>query len=438
MVISDLRTIVEEDQLKEGDFPHQLGNNGLYHVFPRSENEIAAILKYANQNGKKIIPVSGGTKRGFGGTTDKADILLSLSQFKGILEHTTGDLTMTVRPGTTIKEMMDYLANRGQMIPIDPAWPEHATIGGVISANDSGPKRLKYGSARDFVIGLRVVYPDGRVIRTGGKVVKNVAGYDMNKLFVGSMGTLGVISEVTLKLRPLPKYKSLIVLTFSEEQMKEIHPFMASVLNSVIEPVTLECLTPDLTYQLLGERAYALAVTFEDREKAVRYQENWLKANMPQNWNCHIFRQKEAKDWWGTFSRIGPNGSLENVTDQGNVKIALKVGSKNSDVFTILEYCHRLGKSDGLDVEAHGGMGHGISRVYLEGDDETLIASVEKIRQFVEQKKGYVVVQHSPLKLRQRLNIWGEKPNYFSLLEGIKRAIDPNGVLNPNRFVGGL
>ncbi|MDA6161842.1 FAD-binding oxidoreductase, partial [Escherichia coli] len=108
-------------------------------------------------------------------------------------------MTVTVRSGTRFKDLQDYLAKHNQKISLDPFWPENATIGGIIAANESGPKRLGYGSARDAVIGLRTVYPDGKVIRSGGRVVKNVAGYDMNKLFIGSMGTLGVISEITLK-----------------------------------------------------------------------------------------------------------------------------------------------------------------------------------------------------------------------------------------------
>src|SRR5690606_11710977 len=160
--------------------------------------------------------VAGGTKRGYGGTLQQADILLSLEKYKGIVEHSVGDLTLTVKAGTTLKEISDELAKKGQRLPLDTPWPEYATIGGILSANDSGPKRLLHGSGRDLVIGTRIVYADGRVIRTGGKTVKNVAGYDMNKLFIGAMGTLGVISEVTVKLRPLPKYEGLVLLHFPE------------------------------------------------------------------------------------------------------------------------------------------------------------------------------------------------------------------------------
>lgn len=236
-LLTDLKSILPEDQIFEGESQnHPLGNGGKVTVYPKLEEEISNVLQYANDNGKKISVVGGGTKRGFGGMTESADILLSLANYKGIVEHTVGDLTLTVKSGTTFKELQEYLNKHNQKISLDPAWPEYATIGGIIASNESGPKRLGYGSARDVVIGLRTVYPDGRIIRTGGKVVKNVAGYDMNKLFIGSMGTLGVLSEVTVKLRPLPKHESLILLSFPQGNLEEIRSFVISLLDSMMEP----------------------------------------------------------------------------------------------------------------------------------------------------------------------------------------------------------
>src|SRR5690606_23803693 len=153
-------------------------------VYPNEEEQIATILKFANDN-KLTINIEGmGTKRGFGGTIERADIVMSLKNYTGITEHSVGDMTMTVKAGTPFIEIQQYLSEYNQTVPLDPTDQEEATIGGIIAANDSGPKRLGYGSARDLVIGLRIAYPNGQIIRTGGKVVKNVAGYDMNKLFI--------------------------------------------------------------------------------------------------------------------------------------------------------------------------------------------------------------------------------------------------------------
>ncbi|MED0735994.1 FAD-binding oxidoreductase [Aneurinibacillus thermoaerophilus] len=414
-----------------------LGNTAPYTVYPHTEEEIALILRHANERGLTVIPEGGGTKRGWGGTKENVDFLLSLSEYKGIIEHSPGDMIVTVRAGTTIQELKEGLAAHKQMLPLDPPWPEFATIGGVVATNESGPKRLRYGSARDHVIGLRVVYPDGTVIRTGGKVVKNVAGYDMNKLFIGSMGTLGVISEISLKLRPLPQYESLVLLVFPEKDIAAMRPFVVSLLDSVLEPFSLELLSPTLTERMYGENGYMLAIAFEDVEKAVRYQEEWIQSHRPPVSRMYILECEKAEKWWDDFSRISPRG----VEEEGlwDARVTVKIGSKNMDVLDIVPMCHMLGQVKGITVKARGGAGHGLSYVYIgEHTEETLLSYIEEVRSFIGRKGGYAIIQHAPLALRQKIEVWGGTPSSFFLLEGIKRSIDPNRILNPGRFIGGI
>jgi len=420
-----------------GEEQHPLGNQGFFAAYPDSEEKIAALLGSAHRQRRSVIPEGGGTKRGFGGTVEKADCLLSLSRYKGIVDYAQGDMTITVKAGTTVGEIGRFLQPYRQMLPLDPAWPELATIGGVIAANDSGPKRCRYGSARDAVIGLRVVYPDGRIIRTGGKVVKNVAGYDMNKLFVGSMGTLGVISEVTLKLRPLPQYQSLILLSFPDHDLQKIHDFVVALQDSANEPVTLELLNPALFARLQpGKEGYALAVCFEDVEKAVHYQEEWVIRHQPKGSALNILPSREAARWWEAFSRVFPHGARP--AEEIGPEMVLKVSSRNMDVLSVLAACQRLGEELELEVQCHGGAGHGISRCLVNGETSRYPAFVHELRKWVSAKAGHVIIQHAPLPIRREIGVWGEKPAYFPLLEGIKRAIDPHRVLNAKRFVGGI
>lgn len=208
-------------------------------------------------------------------------------------------MTVTVKAGTPFGELQTYLKTYNQQVSLDPALGDYATIGGVIAANESGPKRLSYGSARDAVIGMRVVYSDGTIVRSGGKVVKNVAGYDMNKLFIGSMGTLGVISEITLKLRPLPKYQSVLFLSFSTGNIEEIHAFVSKVLDSMIEPVSLELLNPSLAEDVIGQHLFTLVISFEDVESSVHYQENYIKSIQPSDTILKVLHEKEAEVFWG-------------------------------------------------------------------------------------------------------------------------------------------
>lgn len=436
-LVTELRSIFSDEQIKTNvNMNHPLGNSGVLTVYPKTEEEIVNVLKYANENKKTVTVEGGGTKRGYGGLIETTDILFSLEKYKGIVEHTVGDMTLTVKAGTTFKEIQDYLAKHHQKISLDPFLPEHATIGGVIAANDSGPKRLGYGSARDAVIGLRMIYPDGTVIRSGGKVVKNVAGYDMNKLFIGSMGTLGVISEVTVKLRPVPKHESLIHLSFPDGNLEEIRAFSARLLDSMMEPVTLELLCPSLSETLTGEKSYSLAISFEDVENSVRYQEEFVKKNQPPGSKLKIFSNEEATVIWEKFYSIVPNGAFnsENMLTEAR----LKIGVVNLDVLKIVREAHLLQDSHNLFVEAHGSLGNGLCQVIFRGSGEDILDSITILREKATQLGGYAVVKHLPLSLREKANVWGDKPAYFFLHEGIKAKIDPNKILNPKRFIGGI
>lgn len=432
---SELASILPEERLKTNvDTKHILGNGGKVSVLPQSEEEISKLLSYANSNRKTISVMGGGTKRGFGGLTESADILLSLENYKGIVEHVAGDMTLTVKAGTTFKELQDYLEPFNQKVALDPSWPENATIGGIIAANESGPKRLGYGSSRDVVIGLRIVYPDGSIIRAGGKTVKNVAGYDMNKLFIGSMGTLGVLSEVTLKLRPIPKYESLVLLSFQE--IDDAKTFAIKLLDSMMEPITLEVLSPTLSERLIGKKLHTIAISFEDVESSVHYQEAFIQQLKPTNAGVEILEQESAKTFWKRFYTISPNGAIQNTSHE--TEASLKVGVVNLDVLQVIRQCEILRDSQNVLIEAHGGLAHGLCQVIIKGSKSDVLSAINDMRSFVKSIEGYVVLKHLPLELRQKIEVWGETPAHQFILEGIKSKVDGNRILNPKRFVGGI
>ncbi|WP_369693577.1 FAD-binding oxidoreductase [Lentibacillus sp. CBA3610] len=296
---------------------------------------------------------------------------------------------------------------------------------------------MLYGSARDHVIGTRIVYADGRVIRTGGKVVKNVAGYDMNKLFIGAMGTLGIFSEITLKLRPLPKYEGLSLLHFPDGREEDIHTFAKEIMDSMMEPVSLEVLTPETSDMMTGKRLYTLAIAFEDREKAVRQQEAWVTEYLPTGVEQMVLHEGEAREWWDKFRWLSPNGHTDEA-DDAKTQAALKIGSQPSDVPATLKKAEELAEAHHVSIKAHGGAGHGISRVYMNGFTEDIIGYTKALRSEVEKNHGYAVCTHMPFTLREHADVWGGKPDYFPLLEGIKQANDPKKILNRHRFVGGI
>src|SRR5246127_1136056 len=184
-------------------------------VEPASEQELAAVLSCANGAEIAVIPRGGGTKLDWGNAPKRAELILSTARLNRILEHAGADLTVTVEAGCTLQALQEKLAKHGQRLALDGLWPEHATIGGALSTNDSGALRLRFGPLRDLIIGVTIALPDGTLASSGGKVVKNVAGYDLPKLVTGAFGTLGVITRAVFRLHPLPHHTRTLTVRSS-------------------------------------------------------------------------------------------------------------------------------------------------------------------------------------------------------------------------------
>lgn len=207
---------------------------------PGSTEEVSQLLRYCNERALPVQIVGAGTKRHWGGVPQAA-VVIDTARLSGVREHPWQDLTATVGAGTPWAEMQRVLARHGQFVALDPLWPESATAGGVLAANDSGALRIRYGSARDLVIGMTLVLADGTIARTGGKVVKNVAGYDLHKLMIGAFGTLAVISEVTFRLHPLPVARAAYVVQSSRSDA--IGAVVAAIRISHINPEAMQLRT---------------------------------------------------------------------------------------------------------------------------------------------------------------------------------------------------
>ncbi|MBX5437771.1 MAG: FAD-binding oxidoreductase, partial [Alicyclobacillaceae bacterium] len=215
-VVDALADVCDADQIRVVEDAGCVLHNGQHSpvawVEPQDEHQVADILRLAHASGWTVLPVGAGTQLTGGRCGGPIDIVLSTSRLNRLVEHSPADLVASVQAGVGWSALQSQLAAGGNMLPVDPWLPLSATIGGIAATGVSGPRRALYGTLRDMAIGLRVVCPDGRVVRTGAKVVKNVAGYDLTKLFIGSRGTLGVITELTFKLRPMPLHRETVVL----------------------------------------------------------------------------------------------------------------------------------------------------------------------------------------------------------------------------------
>ena len=265
-------------------------------VFPGTVEEIGEVVDYCRKESLSIIPAGNGTKMGMGGILKRGDLVLSTKRVNRVVDQDCENLTLTVESGALFSEIQKRMAGEGigYFVPLDPPFTEASTLGGILAANSSGPKRLLYGTARDLVLGMKVVLADGKTISCGGKTVKNVSGYDMSKLFIGSLGTLGLIVEATFRLLPLPEAEETVVAAFSKgETAFEVS---REILKSQLIPSSIEVLNPRMLREIDAKSLpdggdYILAVGIEGVKEAVQRQIKDVEEI------CDRFRPKETDGW---------------------------------------------------------------------------------------------------------------------------------------------
>ena len=234
---------------------------------------MAAVLKAADDARAAVIPRGSGTKLALGNVPSDYRVCVSTIRLDKVLEYTPADMTVSVQAGIRLAELQKTLAEENQFLPLDPPNGETATIGGILASNSSGPLRAAYGSARDLLIGIRVAHPDGLVTKAGGKVVKNVTGYDLNKLYTGSLGTLGVIVEANFKLQPLPAVqKSVLAALPAKAASKAVDALVDSVLMPSSVELFDSCALSSLSANGTASGERGLLVRFGGNAKAVDRQ----------------------------------------------------------------------------------------------------------------------------------------------------------------------
>ena len=206
-------------------------------VTPNSVDELASVMSSAYEEGLAVAPWGGGTRMDLGNPISRLDVVADLIRMNKMVQHDAADLTVTVEAGLTLSDLQRTLAAQGQFLAVDAAMPDITTIGGILASGASGPLKWHYGSPRDLVIGMKVVQADGRVVKSGGQVVKNVSGYDMARLHIGSIGTLGIIAEVSFKLTPMPRQESTILAAF--DSVSSCYSAAMSIFNSDVMPLSL-------------------------------------------------------------------------------------------------------------------------------------------------------------------------------------------------------
>ena len=425
--------------------PEHVRSGDTIEVSPANTEQISEILRYANQNGLTVTPAGGKTKQTWGNPT-KTNILLYLTRLNQVIEHPWQDLTCTVQAGCTWSTLQQTLAKHGQFVALDPLWPDRATVGGILATNDSGALRHRYGSLRDLVIGMTIVLADGTIARSGGKVVKNVAGYDLCKLLTGSLGTLAVITEATFRLDPLPQHPQ--TFTVSAPQAAQLAPLMATIRASHLLTQALQ-LRGDangfhLDIQLNAHHEAKQADILKEMTEAIG-----LKLDSPFDSPFASANQIAPKRDLGGSSGLqaaefNPTrevgfspGSFDNVWTAReslfgrNEAFTLKLTMPPTAIPEISEY---LSRCEATSVT----QSIGITYAELPAPDHNSVMRIEILEDLLEKNDGTLAILKEPLSLQHDLREILSKPGIIPLMQAVKHQFDPNRTLNPGRLLGGI
>jgi glycolate oxidase FAD binding subunit len=391
-------------------------------VEPASPEALAALLAWASRTRLAVVLRGSGTKLGWGRTPSAIDLVIGTRRLNRVLAHQHGDLTAIVEGGTTIVELNRELSRHGQWLPVDVPFGE-ATIGGTLAAGDSGPLRHRHGTPRDLLIGVHLATTDGRIVKSGGNVVKNVAGYDLGKLMSGSFGALAAIVSATFKLAPLPPETATLLASFGTAAA--LGRAVAAVSASQIEPCAFDVqlfVPPAPGRSGAGHRpaSYQLLMQFASTSEAIRAQTDEARRLMAADEERLVTGPEEA----GAWSR---HRDLVWAAPGTIIKLSWLPASLPS-VLSVLEDVDSM---EGRAVALLSRAGVGVGFLGIDADAAATVRVVERLR--ASPSVGHVVVLRADASVKERIDVWGAPADSAALVAEVKRAFDPAGILNARR-----
>jgi glycolate oxidase FAD binding subunit len=408
-----------------------LGATPRISVVPNSRDEIAAILRFANEHGLNVVPAGGFTQQQTGNPPSQIDILLSTTRLTEVEHYDAADLTIGVGAGCTVAHLSAMVGKDGLLFAADPALAESATIGGMLATGVTGPHRQGYGGLRDYCIGVRFVTGDGRKAKGGGRVVKNVAGYDMMKLLIGSQGTLGVITSASFKLFPAPRQTRTYVSEFAG--IAEVIEFRNHVLRSPLDPICLEVVSPQARRALpeFGSDGPWLLLLRAAGSDAVLLR---YRAELGTAVSCEIEGQGEQYVWRAL-------ADFSNLVDERHPRsLQLSLMLPLRDVEPTLNNLATVAESNGFTFACIGRVGVGqLLAALWPGTDANLppqnyVNAVSGLRSRLPHDASLAVL-HCPPEMHKQITAWGPTPTDEKSMRAVKMALDPRDVLNRGRFL---
>jgi glycolate oxidase FAD binding subunit len=400
---------------------------------PASIAELCEIVRRVGSEKQAVYPMGGRTMLHIGLPPTKPGIGVDLRKLDQVIDYPARDMTITVQAGITLAQLQEILRKEHQQLPVDVPFPEQATLGGSLAVNVSGSRRFGQGTLRDYLIGMSAVNDEAQEIKAGGRVVKNVAGYDMCKLFIGSLGTLGILTQATLKLRPLPEDRSAVLVPCTVES---VGPLLEQLHRSRTRPVAVDLLNraaidranrvqPDS----LPEAPAVVAVLFEEKAETVRWQ------------------VRQLRDELGSVAVLGPEvrqgadadrvlAALTAIPAWPDAQLTFKANLVPQAVAALFQKAN--GMPDRLLLQAHAG--NGIVFGHAPGD-----LTLDRARQMLAplqetatEAHGNLVVHRCPTDWKKSLPIWGAPRGDTWLMRAIKDKLDPRQLFNPGRFIDGI
>lgn len=404
-------------------------------VQPSSVEEVAEALRFAGERGLAVAPWGAGTLTDLGNTPRRLDLVLDCSRLAAIVDYAPEDLVVTVQAGISLALLNARLAEHGQLLALDPPLAERATVGGALSAGLWGPGRLRYGTARDLVIGLSVVLADGSLTHSGGRVVKNVAGYDMAKLYLGALGSLGVIVEASFKLQPLPAGRGALIAVFPSCEAAAAASL--EVVNSIYGPTAVELIGPPGAARLVADSraeprpgSWVMAVLLGGFAAEVERQTREI-VRLAERMGSPEVTALERRQRETLFRRLRDYGR----SSDDPAAVILRGSVLSTEVVAAAE---RLAALSEPAPEILISPGAGNVYAYWREAPAELPALVARLRRELAVGEGSLVVERCPPELKREIEVWGIEGPDVELMADLKAAFDPTGILNPGRYVSRL
>ncbi len=392
---------------------------------PADEAAVVDAVRHARRDGTPIYPVGGGTSLDFGTRPSRPGIGLALGGLNRMIDYPADDMTITVEAGVTMDDLAERLRAKGQRLPVDVAHADRATVGGVVATDPSGPRQYAAGTIRDYLLGFRAVDGRGMAFAGGGRVVKNVAGYNLSRMMVGSMGTLGVITQVTLMTRPMPESSAIVVCDLPD--FAAVEHLLAELVQTKTLPAAVELHVgvDEQTRPLLGALPESSAARLFVGLEGSREEVDWMVGQLRLEWEASgvgppsIVSHAQVEPFWQWLTEFDAQ---------------LQINVLPGDTVAAIERV--LCAVPGCSIRSRAGNGVILVRLASLGPVEFATAVRTQLRPTIAQCGGHLVVRSYPDETALTgEDIWGPPADGDAVMRAIKDRFDPDGLLNPGRFV---